>query len=100
MHARLADQTRGLLDHQVIQQVGELLGAFVLRRLKADVLTRLPPKLEVEVCVPMSFTQVPLCSVQHRVCSTTSFSPLDAATFAGLLHVHFSNRRLTQYRRA
>ena len=55
---RAFDQTRGLLDQRIIAQVGELLGAFVLRRMKAQVLTRLPPKAEVAVFAPMSFTQL------------------------------------------
>ena len=38
--------------------MGELLGAFVLRRMKSQVLTRLPPKAEVALFAPMSFTQL------------------------------------------
>ena len=55
---RAFDQTRGLLDQRIITQVGELLGAFVLRRMKAQVLSRLPPKAEVAIFAPMSFTQL------------------------------------------
>ena len=42
---RAFDHTRGLLDQRIIAQVGELLGAFVLRRMKEQVLTlqRLTP---------------------------------------------------------
>ena len=55
---RAFDHTKGLLDQRIIAQVGELLGAFVLRRMKEQVLSRLPPKAEVVLFAPMSFTQL------------------------------------------
>ena len=57
---RAFDHSRGLLDERVVSQVGELLGSFVLRRLKAQVLSGLPPKRVVRLRPPMSRTQFEL----------------------------------------
>jgi len=52
------DLTRGQVDEGVITKCGQLLHAFMIRRLKKDVLATLPTKLEALVYVPMSRTQV------------------------------------------
>ena len=45
---------------QVISKCGQLLHAFMLRRLKRDVLATLPSKTEALLYVPMSKTQIEL----------------------------------------
>ena len=54
------DLSKGLIDERVITKCGQLLSAFMLRRLKREVLQTLPCKTEVLVYVPMSQTQVEL----------------------------------------
>ncbi|KAJ1621550.1 SNF2 family N-terminal domain-containing protein [Pavlovales sp. CCMP2436] len=51
------DLNRQTVDEEVLHKVHELLGTFVLRRVKADVLRSLPKKTEVRLYVPMSRTQ-------------------------------------------
>ena len=51
---------RGQIDEAVISKCGQLLYAFMLRRLKRDVLATLPSKTEALVYVPMSKTQIEL----------------------------------------
>jgi len=51
---------RGQIDEAVISKCGQLLHAFMLRRLKRDVLATLPSKTEALVYVPMSKTQIEL----------------------------------------
>ena len=54
------DLGRGQIDEGVIAKCGQLLSAFMVRRLKRDVLATLPKKTEATVYVPMSMTQVEL----------------------------------------
>ena len=49
------------MDERVIGRCGQLLHAFMIRRLKRDVLATLPSKTEALVYVPMSKTQIELC---------------------------------------
>ena len=48
------------MDESTIAKCGVLLSAFMVRRLKRDVLATLPRKTEATVYVPMSATQCEL----------------------------------------
>jgi len=54
------DLGKGQIDEGVINKCGQLLSAFMLRRLKREVLKTLPHKTEALVYVPMSATQCEL----------------------------------------
>ena len=54
------DLGRGQIDEAAISKCGQLLSAFMLRRLKREVLQSLPAKTEALVYVPMSATQCEL----------------------------------------
>ena len=54
------DLARGQIGEAVISQCGQLLHAFMLRRLKREVLATLPSKTEALVYCPMSRTQAEL----------------------------------------
>ena len=73
---------RGQVDERVIAKCGQLLNAFMLRRLKRDVLATLPSKTEVLVYVPMSQTQTEL-SRQLLVSGAQVLGALAMATDEG-----------------
>jgi len=78
--------SKGHIDESVITKCGQLLNAFMIRRLKRDVLATLPHKTEALVYVPMSRTQVELsrqllvsgAQVLARLASTTEEGRDDA----------------------
>lgn len=41
-----------------VQQIGELLAPFMLRRLKSDVELSIPPKTEIKIYVPLTELQI------------------------------------------
>ena len=88
------DLSRGQIDESVIRKCGELLSAFMVRRLKRDVLATLPRKTEALVYVPMSATQVEL-SRQLLLSGAQVLGRMQAQTEEGARHAE-ANRDWVQ----
>ncbi|MDQ6964780.1 MAG: DEAD/DEAH box helicase, partial [Mariprofundales bacterium] len=77
---RFANPIEGAHDREVAQRLKQLIRPFILRRLKSDVLTELPPRTEITIHVDLSTEEMALYeATRQRAMERIAESSDDAA---------------------